>query len=101
MQGTSVPGARAEGFGWAPDPRAILSTTAAAGVTYTDCVADRCEVGFDTWYHIDSKWIRPVHTNCKTGILIQPKGKRTLSCDPCSECQTGDGYTPYEHRERK
>ena len=86
-QDTFVTDARGEGFAWAPDPREPLVSTGAVGVTYTDCVADHCQVGFDTFYHVDSKWIRPVYTNCKTGMLVQPKAKRKLSCDPCSECQ--------------
>jgi hypothetical protein len=86
-QGNLVKDAHAEGFGWAPDPRQPLVSTGAVAVTYTDCTAVRCDVGFDTWYHVDSKWIRPVYKNCKTGILIEPGAKRTLSCDPCSECQ--------------
>ncbi|HEV2262524.1 MAG TPA: hypothetical protein VGR69_09590 [Candidatus Rubrimentiphilum sp.] len=79
-------GSHATGFGWAPDPRVYFAYIGAVGVTYADCVADQCQVGFDTWYHVDSKWIRPVHTNCDIGILVEPGAKRTLSCDPCSEC---------------
>jgi hypothetical protein len=86
VQGNLVTGARAEGFGWAPDPRPEFAYLGAYDVTYRRCVAENCQVGFDTWYHVDSTWIRPVHKNCERGILIQPKGKRTLSCDPCSEC---------------
>lgn len=93
VQGTAVGGAHAEGFGWAPDPRKMFSYTGAIGVTYTDCVADRCQVGFDTWYHVDSQWIRPVYTNCATGILVEPGAQRTLSCDPCSECQPSMSVT--------
>lgn len=79
-------GSRGEGFGWAPDPRWEFAYLGAYDVTYLDCIAQNCEVGFDTWYHVDSTWMHPRHKNCKTGILVQPKGKRTLSCDPCSEC---------------
>ena len=75
------------GFGWAPDPRWIFNGIGAYEVTYTDCLADQCDVGFDTWDHVNSLWIRPVITNCKTGFLIEPVGAtRTLSCDGCSEC---------------
>ncbi|HET6896465.1 MAG TPA: right-handed parallel beta-helix repeat-containing protein [Candidatus Baltobacteraceae bacterium] len=80
-------GSHAIGFGWAPDPRPYFAYIGAVDVTYTDCKADRCQVGFDTWYHVDSTWTRPVYTNCNVGILVEPGGKRTLSCDPCSECQ--------------
>lgn len=87
-------GSQGMGFGWAPDPRVLFCYFGATDVTYTDCVADQCQVGFDTWYHKDSKWIRPIHTNCLTDILIQPDGKRTLSCDGCSECPPGSILTP-------
>lgn len=79
-------GSLGEGFGWAPDPRLEFRTIPAIGVTYTDCTADQCDVGFDTWFHQYSKWINPVYTNCKTGILVEPNGTRTISCEPCSEC---------------
>jgi hypothetical protein len=74
------------GFGWAPDPRSLFCYIGAYFVAYTDCKADHCDVGFDTWYHVDSTWIRPVYTNCRTGMLVEPGGTRTLSGDPCSEC---------------
>ena len=79
-------GSRGTGFGWAPDPRSLFCYIGAFDVTYTNCSADHCDVGFDTWYHVNSSWIRPVHTNCTTGILVEPGGQRTLSGDPCSEC---------------
>jgi hypothetical protein len=79
-------GSHGTGFGWAPDPRKYFCYIGAIGVTYTDCIADQCQVGFDTWYHVDSTWIRPRYTNCTTGILVEPGGTRTLSGDPCSEC---------------
>lgn len=87
VRGTAVPGSHAEGFGWAPDPRTEFCYTGALDVAYTDCVADHCQVGFDTWYHVDSKWIRPRFRNCDIGILIEPGANRTLSCNACSECQ--------------
>jgi hypothetical protein len=79
-------GSRGTGFGWAPDPRSYFRCVGAYGVTYTDCTADSCEVGFDTWYHVDSTWTRPVYTNCETDILVEPGGTRTLTGDACSEC---------------
>jgi len=78
-------GSHGTGFGWAPDPRPYFNLGAYA-VTYTDCSADHCDVGFDTWYHVNSTWTRPVNTNCTTGILVEPGGTRTLSGNPCSEC---------------
>lgn len=74
------------GFGWAPDPRPEFAYIGAYFVTYTDCTANQCDVGFDTWYHVFSTWTRPVTTNCTTPILVQPGGTRTVSADACSEC---------------
>lgn len=79
-------GSRGEGFGWAPDPRPYFIFPA-IGVTYEDCVADHCDVGFDTWNHQLSTWIRPSYTNCTVGILVESNtATRHLTCDPCSEC---------------
>lgn len=85
-QDTFFRGSRGEGFGWAPDPRPEFRTTPAKSVTYTDCTAVGCQVGFDTWFHQDSTWTNPTYTNCDIGILNEPGAKRTISCDPCSEC---------------
>jgi hypothetical protein len=81
-----IGGSHGTGFGWAPDPRVLFRYIGAFAVTYTDCKADHCDVGFDTWYHVDSTWTRPTYTNCATGILVEPGGTRTVSGDPCSEC---------------
>lgn len=80
-------GSHGAGFGWAPDPRPYFCYIGAVDVTYTDCIAEQCQVGFDTWYHVDSTWTRPIHTNCGVDILVEPGATRTLSCDPCSECK--------------
>lgn len=74
------------GFGWAPDPRPLFCSIGAYNTSYIDCTAENCDVGFDTWYHVNSTWTNPHYTNCTTDILVQPEGKRTLSGDPCSEC---------------
>ncbi|HET9392019.1 MAG TPA: hypothetical protein VFO29_00660 [Candidatus Rubrimentiphilum sp.] len=86
-------GSHAEGFGWAPDPRAMFAYIGAVDVTYTDCTADQCQVGFDTWYHVNSSWIRPIHTNCTIGFLVEPGATRTISCNPCSECDPAISVT--------
>lgn len=86
-------GSHGTGFGWAPDPRVYFAFTGAYDVTYTDCTADQCQVGFDTWYHVNSTWTRPIYTNCQIGILVEPGGKRTISCDPCSECDPAFSVT--------
>lgn len=72
------------GFGWAPDPRIVEP---AVNVLYEDCSAKRCQVGFDSWFHIDSVWKR-ISSKCNDiDILIQDdSAQRTLSCDACSEC---------------
>jgi hypothetical protein len=72
------------GFGWAPDPRIIEP---AVNVLYKKCSAKYCQVGFDSWFHIDSIW-EDIHSKCN-GIDIlnlDDSAQRTLSCDACSEC---------------
>lgn len=86
-------GSRGSGFAWAPDPRKYFCYIGAYDVSYVDCIADHCDVGFDTWDHVNSMWLRPVYTNCTTGILVEPGAKRTLSCDPCSECDPAISVT--------
>lgn len=80
------PGSLGEGFGWAPDPRPFFRDIGAYDITYADCTATSCDVGFDTWFHQNSTWTNPVATNCTTAILVQPDGQRTISGNPCSEC---------------
>jgi hypothetical protein len=72
------------GFGWAPDPRIIEP---AVDVLYKKCTAKYCQVGFDSWFHINSVW-KHIYSKCN-GIDIlnlDDTAQRTLSCDPCSEC---------------
>jgi hypothetical protein len=72
------------GFGWAPDPRIVEP---AVDVLYKDCTAKYCQVGFDSWFHINSLW-KNIYSK-DNGIAILNLGdtaQRTLSCDPCSEC---------------
>lgn len=76
----------AVGFGWAPDPRTPFCDIGAYNVEYSACTASNCEVGFDTWFHVDSTWQDVSYPGCATGILSEPGGKRTLSGDPASEC---------------
>ena len=68
-QDTFGVGARGCGFRLGTRSAVGFLYIGATDVTYTDCTADHCEVGFDTWYHVDSKWIRPIYTNCATSIL--------------------------------
>lgn len=74
------------GFGWAPDPRVPFRCVGAYDVEYAGCSAGDCQVGFDTWYHVNSTWTDISCTNCGINILVEPGARRTLSCDPCSEC---------------
>jgi hypothetical protein len=81
------------GFGWAPDPRPKFLYPA-IGVAYTNCIADTCAVGFDTFNHQNSIWTGNIATNCAIPILIQPGAQRTLTCDGCSECPPGGQLNP-------
>ncbi len=73
------------GFGWAPDPRPEFIFPSIA-ILYQDCVAKNCQVGFDSWYHIDSVWDHIVSKDNDIPLLNQLNSERTLSCGPCSEC---------------
>lgn len=73
------------GFGWAPDPR-IEFIVPAVDILYTHCIAERCQVGFDSWFHIDSVWDN-IFSNCNgISVLDLNHSQRTLSCNACSEC---------------
>lgn len=74
------------GFGWAPDPRPEFSSILPVGIRYINCIASECQIGFDTWSHINSKWTNTNAKKCLTCYLIETNGKRKLSCEPCSEC---------------
>lgn len=74
------------GFGWAPDPRPNLLKPA-VNVLYQDCFAKYCQVGFDSWFHIDSVWNKVTSIDNGIAVLnLGDDGQRTLSCGPCSEC---------------
>jgi len=73
------------GFGWAPDPRPEFLLPA-VGIFYKECTAKRCQVGFDSWFHIASVW-EDIHSICnEIPVLNRGTYKRTFSCNPCSEC---------------
>lgn len=74
------------GFGWAPDPRQEFCYLPALQITYENCKSIKCQAGFDTWYHIDSVWKNIVALDCGVNVLVEPYGLRTLSGNPCSEC---------------
>lgn len=84
------------GFGWAPDPRPEFIVPA-VNVLYEHCTAKKCQVGFDSWFHIDSVWKDVYSDGNGIPVLNQNNSQRTLSCDACSECgclQTGCYPTP-------
>lgn len=74
------------GFGWAPDPRHPFRDIGAYGVVYKRCRAYKCQVGFDTWFHVNSRWSDVGCARCGINGLVEPGGQRTVSCNPCSEC---------------
>jgi hypothetical protein len=73
------------GFGWAPDPRPDVAKPA-INVLYLDCIAEYCQLGFDSFFHIDSVWAYIVSKCNGIAILKKEGGQRTISCNPCSEC---------------
>lgn len=78
------------GFGWAPDPRTEFCSQAANHVQYNNCNAYNCQLGFDTWYHTNSRWHNVMAYDCGIFILAQPDtATRTLSMDKCSESPSG------------
>lgn len=73
------------GFGWAPDPRPIFRLPV-TNVSHKKCIAKNCQIGFDSWFHIDSLWKNIISCNCTIGLLDDSTEKRTISCNACSEC---------------
>ena len=82
---------RGIGFGWAPDPRGRFRDVAAFVTTYDHCTADTCDVGFDTWNHLNSTWTKTATKNIAKAnqYLYQPNATRTIWCNGCSECKAG------------
>lgn len=78
------------GFGWAPDPRQGFNSQAANKVTYNNCQANNCQLGFDTWFHTNSVWENVTAPGCPIFILQQSDTTtRKLSMDKCSESPSG------------
>jgi hypothetical protein len=73
------------GFGWAPDPRPDF-VEPAVDILYTGCKAENCQVGFDTWFHQNALWSNIISKCNDIAVLNEPSSQRTLSCNPCSEC---------------
>lgn len=72
------------GFGWAPDPRIVEP---AVNTLFEKCTAKNCQVGFDSWFQIDSVW-KDITSKCNDIPILNldNTAQRTLSCDACSEC---------------
>ena len=78
------------GFGWAPDPRIPFRGVGAYLVEYNNCNSIDCQVGFDSWYHVSSKWKSFRVENCQVEILNEPVGAiREFTIDKCSELDMG------------
>ena len=80
------------GFGWAPDPRYPFRDIPAIEVTYSNCTAIKCQLGFDTWYHQLSLWQGNTAVECGKPVLFEPQSTRTLTMDKCSESPGGDPF---------
>lgn len=74
------------GFGWAPDPRPEFRIINAVNILYLNCESIKCQVGFDTFNHIDSIWNDVKCIDCCKCIVDKNNCSRTISCNPCSEC---------------
>lgn len=73
------------GFGWAPDMRPQFSKPA----LYTrvvNCRAIDCQIGFDTWNHVNGSWENIITKRCCTDVLNKVGGCRIITCNQCSEC---------------
>lgn len=74
------------GYGWAPDPRKAFNNAPASNVQYNNCVSTNCQVGFDTWNHVNSAWKDFTADDCGQFNLDLPAGAvRSLSMNQCSE----------------
>ena len=80
------------GYGWAPDPRPEFRELYAFNTLYEGCTSTSCQVAFDTFNHINSVWKNITSTNSGVCLLVNPGSIRTLSCNPCSECNPPINY---------
>jgi hypothetical protein len=77
------------GFGWAPDPREPFIDMYAKDTIYLNCSSNYCQVGFDTWNHINGTWENWTAENCNIDVLQQPNATRIFSMNNCSELPQG------------
>ncbi|AXT62639.1 hypothetical protein D1816_20535 [Aquimarina sp. AD10] len=83
------------GFGWAPDPRPQFVHSPAKQVAYINCIANNCQLGFDTWNHQESTWINPLTIDSGNDYLIQIQGaERVYSMNFCSELPNSTPSSP-------
>lgn len=73
------------GFGSPPDPR-IEFQVPCSDITYENCYAKNCQVGFDSWWQKNSNWKNLYICKCGISILNINNSQRTVSCNICSEC---------------
>ncbi len=79
------------GYGWAPDPRKAFNHKVASNVQYNNCISTNCQLGFDTWNHVNSIWNNFTANNCGQFNLNLPAGAvRVLSMNKCSEQPSGE-----------
>lgn len=82
------------GYGWAPDPRKAFNSTVAGNVQYINCTSNQCQLGFDTWNHVNSAWVNFTATSCgQFNLNLQAGVTRSLSMNKCSE-QPSDEPSP-------
>lgn len=87
------------GFGWAPDPREEFVNMYAENTIYSNCSALYCQVGFDTWNHINGIWRNWKAENCNINVLQELGNTRIFAMDKCSELPNGatSPMTIYNH----
>lgn len=82
------------GFGWAPDPRPQF-VKPAAYVTYENCIAEDCQLGYDTWNHQNSTWKDVTYSGTGIEHLIEPNGtERIYKMNFCSELPNSNALSP-------
>lgn len=82
------------GFGWAPDPRPQY-VKPAVYVTYENCIAKNCQLGYDTWNHQNSTWKNVTYSGSGRENLIEPNGtERVYKMNFCSELPNSNPLSP-------
>lgn len=85
---------RGIGFAWAPDIRPEY-IYAALEAQITNCTADNCQVGFDTFYFQNSTFRNLTSRRNGIAVKTEPAGTvHVLYCDGCSECPDAPQESP-------